>query len=214
MESLLYAITAGVIILWSVWSYSFWSENAGLPEDSSFRNVLIILPSSLFLLIALSGWRTEESFRFDLFAIIFLDVVTILCAIALLGVRIFARHNPRAPFLAIISIWFFVAVVTVVSAHVLKASPPLIMRINDLLAQLERINLFSFSWLGVDPETREQDFVRLLNRAFIAILSYIPVSLVRYITVRRQTGKLSRELRNLRSRLENLERRLETFTNE
>lgn len=214
MESLLYAVTAGVIILWSVWSYSFWSENAGLSEDTSFRNVLIIIPSSLFLLIALSGWRTVESFRFDLFAIIFLDVVTVLCSIALLGVRLFARHNPRAPFLAIISIWFFMAVVTVVSAHLLKTSPVLITHINELLTQFERINFLSFSWLGVDPETREQDFVRLLNRVFIAILSYIPVSLVRYITVKRQTGKLSRELRNVRSRLENLEKRLEAFTNE
>jgi cell division protein FtsB len=63
--------------------------------------------------------------------------------------------------------------------------------------------------MAVNPETHQQDVGFMANRVLIALLSYIPISLIRSILVNRQIARqrreMHRELEDLKKRVAELE---------
>jgi cell division protein FtsB len=64
--------------------------------------------------------------------------------------------------------------------------------------------------VAVNPETHQQDLASMANKVLIALLSYIPISLIRSILVNRQIARqrreMYRELEDLKKRVAELER--------
>jgi hypothetical protein len=207
VESFIYILTAVVTVIWSVWLYLWWEERAGLSEETPVRFALIIAPSSYFLLIAVSGWYTLPDFRLDLVSLLLLDAVTLVCA-AVLGILVaIAGINARRLYVRTVFTYNLIAILLVSAVYIVRHSPGLIVRLAAIAGQWSRIDFFSFSWLG-SAHSRQPDLLGILNKIFIALLSYIPVSVIRYASQIRHRKRLERELAMLKMRVGELEQTL------
>ena len=208
MDTIVYLITAAVTVIWSVWIYLWWESRAGLAEETALRLFLIVAPSTYFLLIAISGWSGVPDFRLDLAGLILLDCVTVVSAILLSTLLRFPRVNHRQAYLVILTLYNLIAIVEIVFVYVVRNTPSLTVRVASFVGEWQRIDLLSFSWLGGPERPAQSDLVGLLNKILIALLSYIPVSIIRYIGSVRLRRKLERELNMLKARVDSLEQQI------
>lgn len=209
MDTIIYLSTAAITVPWSVWIYLWWESRAGLDEETGLRLILIVAPSSYFLLIAVSGWAGLPSFRLDLAGLVLLDGMTIIAAIFMSALLKFPKVNHRQAYLIILTLYNLFAIVEIVVLYVVRNSPTLLVRAAALAGEWQRINVLSFSWLGGQEQSSQPDLVSLLNKILIALLSYIPVSIIRYISSVRLRRKLERELASLKTKVDRLERQVQ-----
>ena len=208
METALYIGTAIVTVLWSVWIYLSWQERARLREDSGFRVLLIVAPSSYFLLVSLSGWATISDFRVDLAALVVLDAITVGCGLVLGILILLTKVDQRGAYVALLVIYNAAALMTVAATFVIRHHPPLIARLASIVGQWGKLDFFSFTWLGAGQGGGQPDLVGMLNKMLIALLSYIPIAVVRSVGSARQRRRLLREVASLRARVDSLEQRV------
>ncbi len=208
MDTIVYLITAAITIIWSVWIYLWWESRAGLSEETALRLFLIVAPSTYFLLIAISGWAGIRDFRLDLAGLIFLDCVTILAGIFLSTLLRFPRVNHRHAYLVILTLYNLVAILEIAFVYVVRNTPSLMVKVASIAGEWQRIDFLSFSWLGGPERSAQSDLVGLLNKILIALLSYIPVSIIRYIGSVRLRRKLERELSTLKAKVDRLEQQM------
>ncbi len=208
MDTAIYIGTVLLTVAWSVWIYLLWGDRASLPEDSGFRFLLIVGPSSFFLLIALSGWGTRLLFRIDLFGLIALNGTTLLCVLVLIVVFSVERISSKTGYATVLFFYYLIATSITVAAHVLKLFPTAVMRIALLISQGLQLEFLSFAWVGVNPLTHEVDLVSMLNKILIALLSYVPVSVVRFVYWNRQRKRTERQIEDLKRKVEELSERI------
>jgi hypothetical protein len=205
MDTIIYLSTAAITVVWSVWIYLWWESRAGLSEETGLRLILIVAPSSYFLLIAVSGWAGLPDFRLDLAALVLLDAVTVIAGVFLSTLLRFPRVNDRRAYLTILTLYNIIAVAEIVFVYVVRSTPSLLIRVAGLAGEWQHLDFLSFSWLGAPERSNQPDLIGLLNKILIALLSYIPVSIIRYIGSVRLRRKLENELKTLKSRVERLE---------
>jgi hypothetical protein len=205
-DTLIYLATAILTILWSAWIYLGWMEKAGLPESSPRRFLLMLSPSAYFLLMAMAGWERSAFLRLDLLGLLALDGLTLSCWLALLLARGLRAAGHRRSYASLIGFYNALAVLLVLLAHLVRAFPPLLIGLANLVRQLRRIDLFAFAWVGLDPETHRDNLPSLLNKLLIALLSYIPISILRSLVQARQRRRMQQEIDRLRRRLDEIER--------
>lgn len=208
MDTIVYLTTAAITIVWSVWIYLWWEARAGLPEETGLRLALIVAPSSYFLLVAVSGWSGVQNLRLDLAGLVFLDIVTIIVGVFLSTLLRFPTVNRRRAYLIGVSIYNSLAVAEIIFLYVVRSQPILVVKVAQVVGEWERLNFLSFGWLGGHEQATQPDLVGLLNKLLIALLSYIPVSIIRYIGSVRRRRRIERELAMLRNKVEGLEQRL------
>ena len=212
METGIYLGTAALTIIWSVWIYRVWSHRARLRESDAGRFYHIIAPSGYFVVLALAGWERARVIRLDLIGVVAYDGIILLGAIALLIASALKHIDFRRTFRRILVAYNLLAVLLVAALYLVKFFPPALIGFAHLLRQLTELDFFRFAWVGLDPESHQQDLVSMANKVLIALLSYIPVSLARALYVSRQMSRQRREvhdeLAGLRQRVERLERRL------
>lgn len=210
-ETALYIGTGVLTILWSVWTYSLWSDKSALEEASGRRFYLIAGPSGYFLLLALSGWQKAQMLRLDLVGIALYDAVIVVSWLALLIARLARRRAFKRAYGAILGAYNVLSILLVAGVYLVRLFPPLLIRLTALLSQGARLEFFRFAWIGLDPTRHEQDLVSMANKALIAVLSYIPVTIFRALYVNRQMSRQRRELaeqiEELRGRVSELERK-------
>ena len=207
METVLFVSTVIVTITWSVWNYLLWTDKSGLSDDSLLRLLIIIGPSAYFLLLILAGWPRTELIRLDLISFVILDGITLLCAIALLIFVIIRKTAVRGSYIWIFVVYNACSAVVVIVAYVLRGNPILLSRLSVSLQKISELNFFSFAWVGIDAQTREQDLTALLNRLLIAVLSYLPVGVIRVVSASRQRSRIRKEIGLLKQRVTELESR-------
>jgi hypothetical protein len=99
----------------------------------------------------------------------------------------------------------------VLGVFLVRSFPPLRILLATWGDQGLRLQFLRFAWREINPEARQQDLASMANKVLIALLSYIPVSLVRSILVNRQISRQRREtyrlIEELKQRLEELERK-------
>jgi len=208
MDTIIYLTTAAITVIWSVWIYLWWESRAGLSEETGLRLILIVAPSSYFLLIAVSGWSGLPEFRLDLAALVLLDAVTLIAGIFLSTLLRFPKVNHRKAYLIILSLYNLFAVAQIIFVYVVRSTPSLLIRVAGLAGEWQHLDFLSFSWLGAPERSNQPDLIGLLNKILIALLSYIPVSIIRYIGSVRLRRKLERELSILKSKVERLEQQI------
>lgn len=204
METAIYITSVLITILWSVWNYRLWTTKAQLREESIFRFVLIMGPSAYLLVCLLAGWRGGAGLRLDLLGIIVLDIVMLFCSL-LLGIGQITPMVYKTWYITIFVVYNVITIAVIIGVYVLRVNPVLAIRLSGLLRTLSNIRFFSFEWIGFDAEKRERDVTVLLNRVIIAMLSYIPVAVLRYLSGARQRIRLQNRIDSLEKRLRNLE---------
>ncbi len=207
-DALIYLATALLTIVWSVWIYLWWHERAELPEDSPARFLLIIMPSSYFLILAVSGWARAISIRLDLIGLIAFDIITILfaffLALAMRGAP--AMRGRRYIIYTLLHSILSLAVITAI--YLIRVFPPFLIRFSTWIRQFQELNLMQLAWIGLNPETHERDVVDMMNRIVIALFSYIPISIIRILYMSRRRIRLERDLEQLRNKVSELEEKL------
>lgn len=207
MDTVIYVGTVFLTVIWSVWIYLLWVDKAELPEDSGWRFVLIVGPSSFFLLIALSGWGGILLFRIDLVGLFIFNGITLLAALGLLVVFSIEKLKNSKGYKTVILLYYLLSGSVAVCVHVIKIFPPVLRKASELINQGIEIDFFSLAWVGLNPTTHEIDLVSMLNKILIALLSYIPVTIVRFIYIKRMRRKTEKKIEKLEKKVEELERR-------
>lgn len=205
MEGAILTVTAIVTVGWSVWNYVLWSERARLSEDSIVRFFIILAPGAYLLLIVLAGLRAPEVIRVDLIALALLSAVTVLCAVVLILVLAVRRRAIRTPYLWVFTLYNIAGAAIVVALHLVRNDPTLLIQVSAFIRSVESLDFFSFTWVSLDTERQQQDLIWLLNKVMIALLSYLPVSVIRFVSTSRQAMKLRREIDLLKRRMAELE---------
>ena len=214
MDTIIYLGTAALTIAWSVWIYLCWSDHAHLPDTSGLRFILIVGPSGYFLLIALAGWGKTLFLRLDLIGIAVFNSLTLLCWLSLLIIRWIKVRNFKRGYVIILIIYNVVAIFLAALAHLIKLFPPLLVGFANIIRQGAQLNFFKFAWIGLDPETHESNLVSMLNKILIALLSYIPISVLRALYVNRQFSrqqkKMFTEINSLKAQIKEIEKKIHT----
>ncbi len=220
MEIFVYVVTAIVTISWSVWIYLLWGKIEGLKEDSGYRFFVMILPSTFFLSIVFSAFKPTLFIRLDLVALVLYDIVIFLSSVAvLLGVYLLSerfRGNNKRYFVGAIIFQSFVSVIIIFGLVLLRIFPPLLIKMYQLINQLSTFNFFAEMWRFLNPENHEEDLYNFMNKVLIAIFSYIPISIARFVYNRRKLNQILAEFRKIEGKvnqIDNLEKRLEKLEN-
>jgi len=213
METILYVCTAALTVAWSVFTYISWTGQERRGEYVVGRFFLIVGPSAYFLLLILAGWSRVPELRLDLFGIMLLDVLTAGCWLGLLLARALKARDaePKRVMVGFLITYHVVAALLVLGVFLVRSFPPLRIPLASWIQQGLRLEFMRFAWKELNPEARQQDLASMANKVLIALLSYIPVSLIRSILVNRQISRQRREMyrqiAELKRRVEDLERR-------
>jgi hypothetical protein len=214
METALYIGTAILTIAWSVWTYLTWSDRSRLEDYTGKRFYLIASPSGYFLLLALAGWQRIQLIRLDLIGLAVYDCLTILCWIVLLIARGLKVGQFKKIYTRVLVFFNVVAIVLVAGIFLIRLFPPLLIRLSDFINQGIHLEFFKFAWIGLDPESHERDFISMANKILIALFSYIPITVLRTLYISRQMGRqrkwITREISNLKRKIEELEKKQQT----
>ncbi len=205
LENIIYAVTAVITILWSVWIYILWSERVGLSEDSDIRYILMILPSSLFLLIVFSNWRSGIFIRLDLISLVLLDVITVSVSFILLLVLNIKSINSRKGYILALFLYFITSVLLVAGIFTVKFYPPLLIRVYQVIEEGKSIDLGNLTWSLLNPENHENALESMTNKILLALFTYIPLSLARFFYSRRQMKKLVKRIEDLEASLKRVQ---------
>lgn len=209
MEMALYIGTAILTIAWSVWTYLTWSDRSRLEDYTGKRFYLIASPSGYFLLLALAGWQRVQMIRLDLIGLAVYDILIVLCWIILLIARGLKPSQFKKMYTGVLAVFNIVAVLLVGGIFLIRLFPPLIIRITNFINQGLRLEFFKFAWIGLDPETHEQDFISMANKILIALFSYIPITVLRTLYTHRQISRqrkwITVEINALKRKIEQLE---------
>jgi hypothetical protein len=211
METILYLCTAALTVAWSVYTYIAWTDKERRGEYVVGRFFLIIGPSAYFLLLILAGWSRVRELRLDMIGIAALDVLTAACWLGLLLARAFRPRDPKRTLASFLIAYHVLAALLVLAIFLVRSFPPLRIPLASWIGQGLRLEFLRFAWKELNPEARQQDLAAMGNKVLIALLSYIPISLIRSILVNRQISRqrrdMFREIEELKKRLEELERR-------
>ena len=206
METILYICTAALTVAWSVFTYIAWTDKERRGEYVVGRFFLIIGPSAYFLLLILAGWSRVQALRLDMIGIAALDVLTAVCWLGLLVARVVRSRDPKRTLAGFLITYHILAGLLVVGVFLVRSFPPLRIPISAWIDQGMRLDFLRFAWKELNPEARQQDLSSMGSKVLIALLSYIPISLLRTILVNRQ---ISRQRREMYRALEELKKRVE-----
>ena len=208
METIIFLVTAGVTVLWSVWSYFFWSEKVRVSEESPLRFVILIAPSAYFLLLVFTGWQRQADLRLDLIGMIVLVIISLAGFLASLITGKMRKESRRSASIVVYVIYNLLGLATVAGAYIARNNPLVLIRITALAERFREMEMLSFAWVGLDTEQQQQDLLVFLNRVLIAVLSYLPIAVLRFLSGARQRRRILRELDGLKRRLEAIESRV------
>ena len=207
MDTAIYLATAAITILWAVWTYLLWADRAGFPEDSSWRFLLFVGPTVFFIVTALAGLDEILYLRLDIIGILVLDCLILICVVVLVLVYYILRKKSGKPYRIILL--FYAAGGALISAlsHLIKLSPTMLLMVYNWIQQASQIQFFKFAWVGINPQSGDTDLVSMLNKIVIAVFSYIPIAMVRFIYNTHQRRQFLRQIDELKSRIESLEKK-------
>jgi hypothetical protein len=160
--------------------------------------------------LVLAGWSRSQVLRLDLIGLAVYDALIVVCWVGLLLASWLRSAEPRRMLLGFLVSYHVLAIALILGVYLVRLFPPLLIPISSWISQVLRREFFHFAWVAVNPETHQQDVASMANKVLIALLSYIPISLIRSILVNRQIARqrreMYRELEDLKKRVEELER--------
>jgi cbb3-type cytochrome oxidase subunit 3 len=207
VDTAIYLATAAITIVWAVWTYLLWADRAGLPEDSSMRFLLIVGPTVFFIVTALAGLDKILYLRLDIIGILALDCLALVCLLFLVVVFYILRRRSARAYRFILLFYFVTAAFITAFSHLIKFSPTMLLMVYGWIQQAARMDFFKFAWVGLNAQSGEADLVGMLNKIVIAVLSYVPIAMVRFIYSTHQRKKFHQQIDELRDRIDSLEKK-------
>ncbi len=207
MDTAIYLATAAITIAWAVWTYLLWADRAGFPEDSSWRFLLFVSPTVFFIVTALAGLDEILYLRLDIIGILALDCLTLICVIILLVAYYVLRRKSGKAYRFILLFYSVGAAFITTLSHLIKLSPTMLLMVYNWIQQATQIQFFKFAWVGLNPQSGDADLVGMLNKILIAVFSYIPIAMVRFIYNTHQRRQFLRQIDDLKNRIESLEKK-------
>ncbi|MFP4562012.1 MAG: hypothetical protein ACLFRY_01765 [Spirochaetia bacterium] len=204
METIVYVLTPVLTIFWSVAVFITWHHRAALKEDSFFRFYHILAPGSYFLAGAVSGFGVTF-FRFDIAVLLYLDGIIFLSVLLSFIIFVLGKKNVGGRFTGVLVFYNVVSIAGIVAAYIIKNSPLLVMRISSLIEEASRIEIPSFSELTLDSVSSLGNLTGWVNRILIALFTYVPVALLRFLYVTRRRKRLEKQVCELEARIWRLE---------
>ena len=204
MELLVYLLTAGLCIFWSVKLYNDWYFLAHFPEASTFRVLLLIIPASFFLGLLLSTWAYGESFRLDILGLLIYNAGIVLSFAMLYIVK--PVLGERRAFLTGLVFFLLVSSATLGIAGIIRLYPLVLMKLTFYFEQLGDRAFLESLLFRFEPESEGSAMRSLANKAVIALISYLPVTVIRFFYFRRSQQRLKHEIKELRERIVTLEK--------
>ena len=83
----------------------------------------------------------------------------------------------------------------------------MLLMVYNWIQQASQIQFFKFAWVGINPQSGDTDLVSMLNKIVIAVFSYIPIAMVRFFYNTHQRRQFLRQIDELKSRIESLEKK-------
>lgn len=207
MESGLLVVSAGLTIGWSLYIYNKAQLMLKDPRTSLIRFLILLAPSSFLLLVLFSGWQAVEYIRLDIVGLLFLDLFMVLGFCADIAGRLLKKEKQKLVFLTVFWVNFGLSVLLVLFIYVIRLFPPLLIKVVSVLKEVRTFNLMAFAWNILDPESSKDDVTNFVTRILIAVIAYIPVSLLRFLYVNRKLKRLEDDLGILKQRLAGLEKK-------
>lgn len=208
-DSILYIVTLVMTVWWAVSMYNLWESAAKLREDSIFRFLLIIGPATWFVVIAAAGWEVAEYIRLDVIGLVaFNALIVIIGGLLFILRRVFSQHTQRIYVISVI-VFNVLALLIALFAHLIKFFPPLLIGLTSYVTKLQNVDVLSLSWLAINPENHDESLIGVLNKIFIALFTYLPITVFRFVYNAHQRKKMNNEIQELRERVEELEGQLE-----
>ena len=78
-----------------------------------------------------------------------------------------------------------------------KIFPPLLIKVYQVIEESRKFDFGKLTWGWLNPENHENSVSSLMNKLLLALFTYIPLSLVRFIYNRRQMKKLIKRIDRL-----------------
>jgi hypothetical protein len=158
-----------------------------------------------FLLSAVSGWRQSQFLRIDLLTLIILDIITLVSALVDWVRGKFIRGNRKTVFLITVILYNLLGTLITVSAYTLRSFPLLFIPLTELLTAFQDSRLFSFSWFAVRSDTGQKDIIQLFNKILIAVFSYVPIFVIRFVYFNRKYEKMKKSIQNLEREIKKIQ---------
>jgi len=190
-----------------VWTYLLWADRAGFQEDSSWRFLLFVGPTVFFIVTALAGLDEILYLRLDIIGILALDCLTLICVIVLVVVYYILRRKTGKAYRFILLFYSVGAALIAALSHFIKLSPTMLLMVYNWIQQATQMQFFKFAWVGLNPQSGDADLVGMLNKIVIAVFSYIPIAMVRFIYNTHQRRQFLRQIDELKNRIESLEKK-------
>jgi hypothetical protein len=199
----LYFPVALLSVGWSFWAHSLWEGHAGLKDDSGVRTWSLVAGPTWFFLLAFIG-SGESLLPLDLMGMVSLGVILVLGGLGFLIVSLI-KKGKHIPFL-----WVFWSVqaasLIVLVLQVLAANSPYVAA---WLAGWGQFLLQLFEGRGWDLLTPLDEAGNLnlqLDKIFLAVLSYLPITGFRILYTQHLHRRLKKEMAKLIVRVERLEK--------
>lgn len=200
METLVYVLTPVLTVFWSVTVFISWNKRTALRDDSFFRFYHILAPGSYFLAGSVSGVGVTF-FRFDIAVLLYLDAVIIISVLAAFLIFAALKRNVRGKFTGVLVFYNAASILGIAAAFSIKNSPLLIMRISRFFDEVSRLDLPSLSRMTLDSVSGAESLAEWINKILIALFTYVPIALLRFIYVNRQRKRLEKQVCELEARI-------------
>jgi len=200
---ILYIPVALISVLWSFWAHGLWEKIPGLKDDSGWRTWALLSGPTWFLVLAFTG-SGPSTLPLDFIGMVPYGIVMLL-GLAAFGFLGLLKHNKKQVFL-----WMFISVqalallilaILLLSHMVLPLRVWLAIWLEFLIQMFEGRGFELFQ--PVDP-AGNLNFQ--LDKIFIALISYLPMSIFRILYTQHLFRGMRREISLLKNRLDRLEK--------
>jgi len=200
---ILYFITMIIVVGWSLFLYRTWEHPLYLGEDNILRFALMVAPSTFFLITLFSAYPRVNPLPLDIFGMIFQIVLIALLYITFLILtwRRGAKQYKNS-YILITLLYMGLSLGVIILLYSVRFFPPLLIPFMYLWEEAQQIDLIQLLWARLSPQndTLQTDF--LINKALIAFISYVPITLVRMAYTAHTQKRLKNQINQLQQEME------------
>lgn len=209
MDLIVY-VAAGLLTLgWSVSVYTLWTEKVQIRSSETVPVFFLVFPSLLYLGFVIIGASAYQEFRLDISGLLLQSAVLLASVIVLFIMKFSLKKSRilRKRLQILLAMNVSLSVLNLILHVLIKQYPPYLLLLGSFINSLRQMDLFSMSWLYLAEQTDTRQVAVLLNRLFIAAVSYLPIFLLRFFLIWQNTRRLKSEVRQLEERVKQLENR-------
>lgn len=201
MDIIIYAASSFIIVAWSIWVFLLWQKKTNFTDSSPIRFIILLLPESYILLIALSGWSNVFFLRFDVIGLSFISIITLLHGIVQAVSLPLCKRNYIKVYCITIITHNLLSIGIILFVYIIKNYPMIGITISAFLSSQESFKLLKDSWYGSTTNPYTEEIYRIITKIAITLCGYIPITLVRIWYTSYKFRQLKNEIDTLKDKV-------------